>query len=135
VRRPDGEIEEHDPPARLPPNEVTVVDVYGHLFYAGARTLERLLPRPQDTQKPVVVLRLRSLGNGGATLMEVLANYADELAEVDGRLYLNGISEDVHDQFVRGQAPPERSGAGVRGRPVRLEATRKAVADAGDPQG
>jgi hypothetical protein len=45
-----------------------------------------MLPRLQDAQSPVV-LRLRSLGTVGATLMEVLANYADKLTEVSGRLY------------------------------------------------
>lgn len=131
VKRSDGEIEEHDAPARLPSNEVTVIDVYGHLFYAGARTLERLLPRPQEAQSPVVVLRLRGLGNAGATLMEVLANYADKLAEVNGRLYLSGINEDVHDQLVR--AGKLRLSGPVQvyeATSVRLEATRKAVADA-----
>jgi SulP family sulfate permease len=131
VKRPDGEIEEHDPPKRLPSNAVTVIDVYGHLFYAGARTLERLLPIPQGAQNPAVVLRLRGLTNAGATLMEVLANYADKLAEVNGRLYLSGINEDVHDQLVR--AGKLRLSGPVQiyeATPVRLEATRKAVADA-----
>jgi sulfate permease, SulP family len=63
--------------------------------------------------------------------MEVLANYADKLAEVNGRLYLSGINEDVHDQLVR--AGKLRLSGPVQiyeATPVRLEATRKAVADA-----
>ena len=47
MEQPDGRIEERTPPRRLPADKVTVLDVYGHLFYAGARTLERLLPRPE----------------------------------------------------------------------------------------
>jgi sulfate permease, SulP family len=131
VRRSDGEIEEHDPPARLPSNAVTVIDVYGHLFYAGARTLERLLPRPQDARSPVVVLRLRSLGNAGATLVEVLANYADKLAEVNGRLYLSGINEGVHDQLVRaGKLHLSGPVQVYEATPIQLQSTREAVADA-----
>lgn len=143
VRRPDGEIEEQDPPARLPSDEVTVLDVYGRLFYAGARTLERLLPRPQDARSPAVVLRLRGLTNAGATLVEVLASYADKLSEVDGRLYLSGINEEVHDQVVRtGKLRLSGPVQVYEATPVRLEATRKAVADArawlvdrGEPSG
>ena len=131
VKRSDGEIEEHDAPARLPSNAVTVIDVYGHLFYAGARTLERLLPRPQGAESPVVVLRLRSLSTAGATLMEVLANYADKLAEVNGRLYLSGINERVHDQLVdAGKLRLSGPVSVYEATPVRLEATREAVADA-----
>jgi sulfate permease, SulP family len=131
VKRPDGEIEEHDAPARLPSNTVTVIDVYGHLFYAGARTLERLLPSPQGAQNPALVLRLRGLTNVGATLLEVLANYADKLAEVNGRLYLTGINEHVHDQVVRtGKlrlSGPVRVYEATR---IRLQSTREAVEDA-----
>ena len=101
IELPDGRIEEREPPERLPSNKVTVLDVYGHLFYAGAHTLERLLPKPQGSRKPAVILRLRGLTTAGATLQDVLASYADKLAEVDGRLYLTGISQRVHDQVVR----------------------------------
>jgi SulP family sulfate permease len=131
VKRPDGEIEEHDAPARLPSNTVTVIDVYGHLFYAGARTLERLLPSPQGAQSPALVLRLRSLTNAGATLLEVLANYADKLAEVNGRLYLSGINERVHDQVIRtGKLRLSGPVQVYEATSIRLQATRKAVADA-----
>ena len=51
IRRGDGLIEERRPPKLLTNNQVTVLDVYGHLFYAGARTLARLLPKPDDTEK------------------------------------------------------------------------------------
>ena len=90
VELSDGRIEERGPPERLPSDKVAVLDVYGHLFYAGARTLERLLPRPQGSRRPAVILRLRGLTTAGVTLQDVLANYADKLQEVDGRLYLRG---------------------------------------------
>ena len=37
----------------------------------------------------------------GATLVEVLANYAEKLHEANGRLYLTGISERAYEQVVR----------------------------------
>src|SRR5690606_12145768 len=54
----DGQLRETDPPRRLAGDRVTVLDIYGPLFFAGARTLERLLPEPGAT-RAVVVLRLR----------------------------------------------------------------------------
>src|SRR6185437_14784743 len=64
----DGRIEEREPPRELRSNDVTVLDIYGHLFFAGARTLERLLPEPRRADNPLVILRLRGRGMLGATL-------------------------------------------------------------------
>jgi SulP family sulfate permease len=131
VKRDDGLIEEHKAPKQLQSNKVTVLDVYGHLFYAGARTLERLLPKPRDAQNPVVILRLRGRNNVGATLVEVLANYADKLQEVNGRLYLTGISEGAYEQVVRtGKLRLTGPVRAYEATSVRGQSTEEAVADA-----
>jgi SulP family sulfate permease len=101
VKGPDELIKERKPAKQLPDNKVTVLDVYGQLFYAGARTLERLLPTPEGAHNPVVILRLRGRSHVGATLIEVLANYADKLQVANGRLYLTGISKGAYAQIVR----------------------------------
>jgi SulP family sulfate permease len=133
VKHPDGRIEERKPPRQLSGNTVTVLDVYGHLFYAGARTLERLLPRPGNgnAQNPVVILRLRGLTRAGATLLEVLDTYAGRLEAVNGRLYLSGISERVHDQIIRtGKLHLSGPVHAYDATPIRGQSTRQAVADA-----
>ena len=99
VKQKDGAIVERKPPAKLPSNRVTVLDVYGHVFFAGARTLERLLPSPADAEKPAVILRLRGRAMLGATLMEVLSRYAEKLHEVNGLLFLTGLTEEVHTEL------------------------------------
>jgi sulfate permease, SulP family len=96
---PDGRFSEENLPARLPSNTVTVIDVHGSLFFAGARTLEDALPSPKGATRPVVVLRLRGRTQVGATLIEVLDDYAEDLAEVGGRLYLSGVDERVAAQL------------------------------------
>ena len=95
VRRPDGATEEHDAPRELAGGRVTVLQVYGNLFYAGANTLGNLLPEPGASRSPVVVLRLRTRTRVGATLVDVLARYAEELGRCGGRLYLAGIDPDA----------------------------------------
>ena len=131
MKRDDGLIEEHKAPRQLQSNKVTVLDVYGHLFYAGARTLARLLPAPRDAQNPVVILRLRGRNNLGATLVEVLANYADKLQEANGRLYLTGISEGAYEQVVRtGKLRLTGPVRAYEATPVRGQSTQEAVADA-----
>jgi len=131
VKRSDGSIEERDPPKRLASNKVIVLDVYGYLFYAGARTLERLLPKPNGAENPAVVLRLRGRSNLGATLVEVLANYADKLDAAHGRLYLTGIGEDAYAQLIRtGKLRLSRSVRVYEATSVRGESTQEAHADA-----
>ncbi len=97
----DGSVVELSPPRRLESNRVTTLDVYGHLFYAGARTLEQMLPAADDATRAVVILRLRGRNALGATLIDVLAHYADALQLGGGRLYLTGVSAHVHEQLVR----------------------------------
>jgi SulP family sulfate permease len=124
-------IEEHKAPKQLPSNKATVLDVYGHLFYAGARTMERLLPKPQEARNPAVILRLRGRSTVGATLIEVLANYAEKLKAVDGRLYLSGISEVAYDQLVRtGKLRLTGPVRAYEATAIRGQSTQEAVADA-----
>ena len=131
AKRPDELIEERKPAEQLPDNKVTVLDVYGHLFYAGARTLERLLPTPEGAQNPVVILRLRGRSHVGATLIEVLANYADKLQEANGRLYLTGLSEGAYEQVVRtGKLRLTGPVRVYEATSIRGQSTREAHADA-----
>lgn len=130
VEREDGQIEERRPPRELPSGAVTVLDVYGHLFYAGARTLEHLLPRPGAAERPVVVLRLRGLTSMGATLLEVLSGYADEMAEKGGRLYLAGVSSQVRTQIDRTRRLDLNGPVTIlEATSTRGESTRRAVAE------
>ena len=101
IRLDDGRLAESKPPARLPGNAVTVLDVNGSLFFAGARTLLEVLPSPDGATRPVVILSLRGYTNVGATLIDVLDSYAAVLADVGGRLYLSGLNKDVSTQLRR----------------------------------
>ena len=101
VRRDDGRFVEAEPPARLPSEQVTVLEVYGSLFFAGAYTLRDALPSPEGASRPVVVLRLRGRTRIGSTLIDVLDDYADDLRDVGGRLYLSGVHPDVAAQLRR----------------------------------
>ena len=130
VHHENGTVEERRAPNRLEPRSVTVVDVYGHLFYAGARTLERQLPTP-DAEQAALALRLHGRTNLGATLVDVLANYAKELEKGGGRLYLAGTSAHVHRQIER--SGKLRLNGDIRVFPATSilgQATQRAVEDA-----
>ena len=78
-----------------------MLDVYGSLFFAGAQTLREALPSPAGASRPVVVLRLRGRTRIGATLSHWLDDYADDLRDAGGRLYLSGVHADVAAQLQR----------------------------------
>ncbi len=101
VPRLDGRFDERRAPARLRSREVTLIDVYGSLYYAGSRTLEARLPDPAGTEAPVLVLRLRGRTALGATAFVVLAAYADRLQSVGGRLFLSGVDHGLFLQLQR----------------------------------
>lgn len=102
-RREDGRWEERPVQHTLADRSVTVLEVYGSLFYAGAKTLEVRLPNPSRAQRPAVVLRLRGRTSIGATAITVLAGYAEQLNRVGGRLYLSGVGPTVAATFARTQ--------------------------------
>lgn len=131
VRHDDGTIEERKHPKRLKDNQITVLDIYGPLFYASVQTLGRVLPSPLGAKNPVVVLRLRGHTRVGATLIDVLTGYARKLKEGNGRLYLTGMSEVVYEQLERagklGQIDNVHTYSATS---MRGQSTQAAVADA-----
>jgi len=129
--RADGRFEESEPPERLPSGAVTVLDVYGSLFFAGARTLEDALPRVGDASHPVVVLRLRGRTRVGSTLAEVLDDYADDLAAAGGRLYLSGVAPEIEAALRRtGKLDIDGAVRVARADPVLGASTNQALRDA-----
>jgi SulP family sulfate permease len=101
LHREGTDLLEGDPPAALPDGEVVVLTVYGSLFFAGARTLAEQLPAVGTAKHPAVILRMRGRTQVGATLIDVLDHYADDLAAAGGRLSLSGLHPDVAEQLRR----------------------------------
>ena len=129
IPRADGRFEERPPPAALTSHHVTILDVYGSLLYAGARTLQAHLPDPGEAEAPAVVLRLRGRTALGATFVKVAADYAGRLDDRGGRLYLSGLEPSLIEQLRRtGHVDgPVRS---FEATPVVGESTQAAYLDA-----
>jgi SulP family sulfate permease len=111
--RDDGAFVEQPAPTRLESRQVVLLDVYGSLFYAGARTLQIRLPDPADAERPVVVLRLRGRAMLGSTAFAVLADYATRLVDAGGRLYLTGVDPKVLRQLHRNRAVDKVGGVEI----------------------
>ena len=131
VPRDDGRFEEQPAPETLASNQVTVLDVYGSLFFAGARTLQARLPEVGQAQRPAVVLRLRGRTSLGATFFRILASYAEQIGAAGGRLYVSGLDPDMAALLARTvpvtAQPPERVFGAT---PVLGEATWAALHEA-----
>jgi SulP family sulfate permease len=97
----DGVLVEGPCPAELPDNSVTVLSAWAALFFASARTIQDLLPKADQAQRAVVILRLRGRSRIGSTFLQVLERYAAKLQTNGGKLVLSGVSVHVLDQLAR----------------------------------
>ena len=96
----DGHVVEIDPPARLPANDVVVLQPYGSLFFAAAPIFEAALPEvTPSSRNTVVILRLRERSDVGSTFIDVLRRYAASLATVGSKLVIVSLNEPLAEQF------------------------------------
>jgi SulP family sulfate permease len=156
-RDASGNTVESRPPRAVSAGQVVVLDAYGSLFYAGARTLQRHLPvpvageespdrdgdgdgdgepadaarRPGRRTGPVVILRLRGRTTLGATFLKVIGDYAHALHDVHGALYLTGVDPGLAAGWERDGTVRKLAGVHVRPATPRLgESTQAAIASA-----
>ena len=96
-----GRCREGEPPEVLTDGSVTVLDIYGSLFFAAGPKVKELLPDPDGARRAVVVLRLRGRGTLQSASIALLREYAAKLAAGGGRLYLAGVGAEMREQFER----------------------------------
>ena len=132
-----GRLTESRPPHAVSAGEVVLLDAFGSLFYAGARTLQRRLPVPVveqgdgDDPGPVVLLRLRGRNTLGATFLKVIGDYARALDDAHGALYLTGVDPELAAAWERDGTVKGLAGVHIRPATPRLgESTRAALASA-----
>ena len=101
TRDDEGHLIEGDAPAKLPDDAVTVLDVYGSVFYAGTDVIDRLLPDAIGARNAVAVLRLRGRADVGSTFLQLIRRYSGQVAEGGGYLALVGIGPALLDQLER----------------------------------
>ncbi|WP_129663539.1 SulP family inorganic anion transporter [Phytoactinopolyspora endophytica] len=98
VRDPDGGWRDVDPPRRIAPNTVTVLNYTGVSFFAEIYRLAEQWPDTSDARDAVIVLRLRALPDiASSALLKTLERYDSDLEQLGSRLLLVG----VHPQFIR----------------------------------
>jgi SulP family sulfate permease len=101
VLQPQGFPLEQPPPAKLPSHRLTVLHVYGSLFFAAARSMEELLPQVGNATHAVVAINLRGKSEIGSTFMTVLQHYSESLRNRQSKLMLVGVDPVVRDQLAK----------------------------------
>ena len=99
--RESGWPVERPAPARLESDRVTILYIYGNLFYAAADTFEKSLPVADGSQRAVVILLLRGYEDIGSTVIGALRRYATSLLANRGKLVLAGVTPGLFDQLQR----------------------------------
>lgn len=92
---------ERPAPRELPSRQFTMLQIYGSLFFAAAKSLEEMLPKVDNTTRAVVALGLRGRTEIGSTFITVLQRYAEALQARDSKLMLVGVDPRVLDQLAR----------------------------------
>jgi SulP family sulfate permease len=92
---------EQPPPQRLPSHELTVLHVYGSLFFAAAKNMEEMLPAVGNASRAVVAINLRGKSEIGSTFVTVLQRYSQALQARQGKLMLVGVDPLVRDQLAK----------------------------------
>lgn len=92
---------EQPPPKRLPSNQLTILHIYGSMFFAAAKNMEEMLPAVGDATRAVVAINLRGKSEIGSTFMTVLQHYSQALQARQGKLMLVGVDPLVRDQLAK----------------------------------
>lgn len=101
VPTPGGFPLEEPAPRQAPSNRLTLLQIYGSLFFAAAKTIEETLPDVSNTDRAVIALILRGRTEIGSTFVTVLRRYVEALNAQNGRLMLVGIDARVHEQLKK----------------------------------
>ncbi len=122
---------EEEAPTTLPSREATILYSRGNTYFAAARTLQQLLPNPDESEGAVVIMRLRNQEEIGSTFILVLEQYAGRLAATGGKLMLSGVGPHVLQQLLATETYEAIPEADIfKATPYIGESTRTAVREA-----
>ena len=98
---PGGLPEERPAPLTLPGNKLTLLQIYGSLFFAAAKNLETLLPEIGNAERAVAAIGLRGKSELSSTFIAVLERYTQSLKAQNSKLMLVGVDPMVYIQLEK----------------------------------
>jgi SulP family sulfate permease len=101
VLQAEGFPLEQPAPRSVPSHQLTLLHVYGSLFFAAAKNMEEMLPQVGDASHAVVALSLRGKDEIGSTFVTVLQRYAKALQDRQCKLMLIGVDTAIREQLAK----------------------------------
>ncbi len=101
ILQPEGFPIEQPAPKQLEGRQLTLLHIYGSLFFAAAKNLEEMLPRVGGVTHAVVAINMRGKSEIGSTFVTVLQRYARELQAHDSKLMLVGVDGPLYNQLAK----------------------------------
>ena len=103
----DGRFIERPAQSKLQSRQVVLLDIYGSLFYAGARTLQAHLPDPDGCERPAVSPATPRACAVRCDVVRRDVRLRKTARRSRGRLYLSGVDPDVLVQLRRNRTVEE----------------------------
>ncbi|MGI0486778.1 SulP family inorganic anion transporter [Pantanalinema rosaneae CENA516] len=94
-------FQEQPAPTHLPSHAITILHIYGSVFYASTDILQAALPSPATAERSVVIMGLRGRNELGSTFLNLLKRYASELGTRNSKLMLTGVAPAVIKQLTK----------------------------------
>jgi SulP family sulfate permease len=101
VQNENGRYEVRDLPDTLPTNEVTILSVGGHEFYAEIPLLDKDMPSTSGVKNAAVILRVRGLEQASSTGLKWLQHYAGGLQQGGNLLLLASVKPVLKHELER----------------------------------
>jgi SulP family sulfate permease len=93
----EGRWWESSTPAKLKPNQTTIIEAHGNLYFASVYSLDEILPEPEEAAGATLILRFRDREIRSLTGAAWLGKYADAIKAAGGRLMLADVSKNAMD--------------------------------------
>ena len=103
VRRDDGHWETKPAPESLTSNEITVMQIYGNLYFADVYSSDELLPSYEESTNAVLIYSLRGRESIDLTTIDYILKLAHKYRESGNRLMLCGVEKNVMKQMQDGE--------------------------------
>jgi SulP family sulfate permease len=103
VRRDDGHWDTGPAPDKLISNEITVIQIYGNIYFADVYSADDLLPAYEESTTAVLIYSMRGRESIDLTTIEYIKKLSKKYNESGNRLMLCGVEENVLNQMKNGE--------------------------------
>jgi SulP family sulfate permease len=103
VLRDDGHWDTRPTPEELTSDEITVIQIYGNIYFADVYSADDLLPSYEQATNAVLIYSMRGRESIDLTTIEYIKKLSKKYNESGNRLMLCGVEENVLNQMKNGE--------------------------------